>query len=261
MFTISELYQYPLKSAGGNAVATLRLDAHGPTYDRHWMVVGENGKFLTQRQHPKMCLIGTQLRGDRLSLVAPEMPPLEVGSSAEQLECLVWKDSVVAHDCGDQSALWLSRYLGKSCRLAQMPVRSPRLVDSNYADQGETVSFADGFPLLVVSQASLDEFNTKLESSIGMERFRPNIVVAGCPPFAEDSWREITVGDIKLSLVKPCSRCIIPSINPSNGSKEMAVNQALLKYRRRDGKTFFGQNALHRSLGNIRVGDTVKVLA
>lgn len=260
MLSVKLLFRYPLKSAKGDSLETLNLSERGPELDRHWMVVNSSGKFLTQRQIPKLCLVETKVQAGQLVLSAPDMASLTVGRSNNRVRTKVWKDQLLASDCGDQVARWMSRFLGKDCRLVEMPESTKRLVDTDYAKHGETVSFADGFPLLVLSQASLDDFGEKLGQPIDAERFRPNIVVQGCAPYAEDSWQEIEIEGIRLSLVKPCSRCIIPSIDQATGAKEMQVNQALLKYRRRDGKTYFGQNALHRSVGSIAVGANVKVI-
>jgi len=261
MLRVKQLFQYPLKSASGFATNAFDLTERGPGLDRHWMVVDLNGNFLSQRQLPRMCLIETRLEGDQLFLNAPEMESIAVGQTEHMVDASVWKDVVAANDCGDDAANWLREFLGKPCRLVKMPSSIRRLVDTDYADGGEIVGFADGFPLLLLSQGSLDDFSEKLGRPIGAERFRPNIVIAGCEPFAEDGWRELEVDGIRLSLVKPCSRCIIPSVNPLSGVKEMEVNQALMQYRRRDGTTYFGQNALHRAAGRIAVGAKVNVIA
>lgn len=257
---VSQLYIYPLKSARGIAVDKFELGSRGPMFDRQWMVVNSQGKFVTQRQFPRMCLIETRIHAGDLTLSAPQMPAILVGSSSRQYDVIVWKDTVPAQDCGDDVAQWLSSYLGASVRLVEMPSSSQRLVDSDYASAGEMVGFADGFPLLLASQASLDDFNTKLEDPIGMERFRPNIVIEGSLAYAEDEWQELSIGSIALSIVKPCSRCIIPSIDQSTAQKQMSVNDALLAHRSRNRKTYFGQNALHRNTGIISVGDSLSVL-
>jgi len=141
-----------------------------------------------------------------------------------------------------------------------MPDSFNRVVDTNYANNNELVGFADGFPLLITTQASLNDFNEKLGFDVGMDRFRPNIVIAGNEAYAEDQWRVIEINGIEFSLVKPCSRCIMPSINPETAEKEMLVNQTLMQYRRRDKKTYFGQNALYNKLGTISIGDQVRIL-
>lgn len=261
---VSELYVYPLKSARGLCVPEVSFTQRGPLMDRHWMVIDRNNRFLSQRKYPVMCLIETRLDNATLTLNAPAMSPFQLDSDCtlnETRQVTVWHDSVTAADCGDAAAQWLSTYLGVECRLVAMPAATQRLVDPQYAHQQQHVGFADGFPSLIISQASLDDFNQKLASPISMARFRPNIVIGGCAPYAEDEWQSIKIGDLTLSLVKPCSRCIMPAIDPSDGSKQMAVIEALNQYRRRDRKTYFGQNALHDGVGAIRVGDPVELLS
>ena len=258
---ISRLFVYPLKSARGIALDSMTLNERGPEYDRQWMVVKESGKFQTQRQLPEMCLIETGLNNGQLELNAPGMPLLTVNSGpGEVIEVEVWGDRVSARDCGDEAATWLSHYLGRNLRLVEMPAEARRLVDTDFAKDSETVGFADGFPILLVSEASLQDFNRHLDAPIDMDRFRPNIVLEGCEPFAEDSWHELEAGGLRLSIVKPCSRCIIPSIDQRSATKQMQVNEALLAHRRRDGKTFFGQNVLHRNPGELKIGDAVSVV-
>ena len=259
--TVSQLSIYPVKSAGGLSVSSMQLSARGPMFDRHWMLIDNKNRFLTQRHHPKMCLIGTQVDGQALTLTAPDTTDCAVsGVNTGERQVQVWNDSVLAEDCGDEVAQWLSDYLQKDCRLVCMPEHSQRLVDPGYADEDQTVGFADGFPVMLVSQASLDNFNSKLDSPVGMDRFRPNIVVDGCEPYAEDDWKKIQIGDITFSLVKPCARCIIPSIDQQTGSKQREVIDALNEHRRRDNKTYFGQNALYDKSGEIHLGDRVTVI-
>ena len=267
--TISQLSIYPIKSAKGVDLEQFSLSNTGPEFDRCWMVIDNNGKFVTQRKHPRMCLIETRLTTDSLCLNAPNMPelliPLEHSQSQYKdpqalLTSTVWGSEVKGYDCGKSAAQWLSDFLKLSCRLIAMPEESQRKVDTDYAKHGELVAYADGFPLLIVSQASLDNFNSKLDSPISMERFRPNIVISGCEAYAEDSWKVIRIGDIEISLVKPCSRCIIPSIDPQTAQKQMQVNDALIKYRRNERKTYFGQNAIHHKFGQLSIGDKVSVV-
>ena len=259
--TISEMFVYPVKSAGGLNVSSMQLNSRGPKYDRHWMLIDNKNRFLTQRQHPKMCLIGTQLEEQGLTLNAPGKAACTVsGTTSFERQVQVWNDEVLAVDCGDEVAQWLSEYMQKDCRLVYMPEHSQRLVDPDYARENQTVGFADGFPILLVSKASLDNFNSKLDTPVGMDRFRPNIVIEGCEPYAEDDWQKIKIGDITFSLVKPCSRCIIPSIDQQTGDKQSEIINALNQYRRRNNKTYFGQNALHNKAGKISVGDVVAIV-
>jgi len=263
---ISELFLHPVKSAAAIQVEHLLYDQQGPIHDREWMLVNASGKFISQRTSPKMCFIQAKLEGHELLLDAPEQETLRVAQMPNSINdkgrrVTVWKDEFNATDCGDQAAQWLTQLLGKECRLVQLSKHSQRLVDTNFAHAGQTVGFADGFPSLIVSQASLDQFNSHLASPVDMRRFRPNIVISGCQPYAEDDWRTIRINGIEFDLVKPCSRCIMPSINPDTADKEMQINEALLQTRRRGRDTYFGQNALHRGVGEIKVGDAVELIA
>lgn len=154
----------------------------------------------------------------------------------------------------------LSGFLDRDCRLVYMPEDTRRPVDTRYARQGETVSFADGFPLLLVSQASLDDLNSRLPEPVPMNRFRPNLVVSGCGPFAEDDWRRLRIGELELEVAKPCSRCVMPSIVQETAGRDGTINRVLASFRRRDGVICFGQNLLYRHSGRLRVGDPVEII-
>lgn len=264
--SVSELSIYPIKSARGLSLESIQLNKIGPDCDRRWMVVDKNNTFVTQRKFPKMCLINTELKDGNLTMSADGSGECKVPTGgAEVRRSSVWGTKVEGEDCGDEAARWVSDYLNKECRVIYMNERYSRLVDPRFATQKETVSFADGFPLLVTTQASLNDFNAKLIESgagfeVSMERFRPNIVITGNSAWSEDTWQRISINGIELSLVKPCARCIMPSVNPQTAEKQMAVNQALLKYRRRNKQTYFGQNALYSALGTINVGDAVEII-
>jgi len=242
---VSELTIYPLKSAQGINLKKLSYKKRGPQFDREWMVVNSKNQFLSQRQFPLMCLIKAQLTDNELILTAPNCSPLLISFN----------------NSSSEAQNWISDYLGIDCRLIAMPKETKRLVDTDYASNKETVSFADGFPSLIISQASLDDFNSKLEQPISMAHFRPNIVIDDCPAYAEDIWQAIKINGITFSLVKPCSRCIIPAIEPNSGNKRMDIIKALSTYRRRGNATYFGQNALHNINGEICVGDKVELIS
>jgi uncharacterized protein YcbX len=235
------------------------------------MVIDHNNNFVTQRKNPKLCLVNIHVIDDGLLISAGDAGQCALPAGGYALrESSVWGTDVKGQDCGDEAADWISSFLGKQCRIIYMLDDYSRLVDTDFASQNEQVGFADGFPLLITSEASLDDFNSKLgdselndenEFKIRMNRFRPNIVITGNAAWEEDQWQKIAIGDIEFSLVKPCSRCIIPSIDPQTSDKQMRVNQTLLKYRLRDRKTYFGQNALYDRLGTINVGDTVRVIS
>ncbi|ARN75670.1 MOSC domain-containing protein [Oceanicoccus sagamiensis] len=258
---VSSLAIYPVKSMAGIALSTMSIASLGPAWDRRWMVVDDSGQFLTQRQLAKMCLISATVDAGQLTLSCEGQTAITVEHTpVRQRSVVVWADTVEAEDCGDKVADWLSMVLQCSCRLVFMPEHTQRWVDTDFAKQQETVSFADGFPFLLMSAASLESFNQHLDQPVSSYRFRPNIVVSGCEAFAEDGWQRIRIGEIEFSVVKPCSRCVIPSIDPATGLKQVEVSKALASHRRRDGAVYFGQNLLHRGHGEIGVGDSVEAL-
>ena len=259
---LSEIHLYPVKSCAGVALQETRVDRFGPQGDRRWMVVRPDGGFITQREFAQMSQIHVepQAQGLRLSFQGSDM---QVAVPAEDVPVRlvrVWEDGVASQDAGEQAADWLSSRLETPCRLVYMPSDAVRLVDGLYANEGETVGFADGFPLLLISQASLDDLNDRLPAPVPMNRFRPNLVVTGCDAFAEDSWRRIRIGDMEFDVAKPCSRCVMPSIVQETGERDPIINRVLADYRRRDGKIYFGQNLLYRGAGQLRVGNRVEIL-
>jgi hypothetical protein len=166
----------------------------------------------------------------------------------------------MARDAGDEAAEWLGRFLGTSCRLVCLPDDRVRAVDPEFARPGDQVGFADGFPFLVIARASLDDLNARLPEPLSMVRFRPNLVIGGATPYAEDGWRRIRVGALELRLVKPCSRCTVPTVDPATGERGPEPLRTLTGYRRRGNKVYFGQNAVHDGIGELAVGDPVEVL-
>ena len=261
--TLSGIYRFPVKSLGGASLDRAVLDGRGIGYDRHWMVVDPSGRFLTQRDHPRMALVTTRLDAERLTLDAPGMPSLAVPldpAGAPRREVQVWGDSVEAAVCEGGVGEWLSAFLGTPCQLVFMPEDSRRPVDPAYAAPEDQAAFSDGFPLLLISEASLEDLNRRLERPLPMIRFRPNLVVKGCAPYAEDHWRRIRIGEIGFRVVKPCSRCVIPTIDPRTAEKGPEPLRTLAGYRRRGNKVFFGQNVLHDQEGTLEVGDTVEIL-
>lgn len=267
---ITDLYIYPLKSARGIRVDSLSTDRMGPEDDRRWMLVDPRGKFITQRQFPKMALIDVLLSERCIEFSAPHMEAMRLpkslaGEASNRAECSpvqVWRDVCDALDCGNDAAQWFSDYLQTSCRLVKMPNTTFRYVDDEYASHQETVGFADGFPMLLISEASLTDLNERLSTPVPMLRFRPNVVVGGCGPFEEDHWQQLIAEDASvLKVVKPCARCVIPSIDIDSGEKEAEVLQALKTFRRRDGIIYFGQNALCSEGKTYRVGERLKAVS
>ncbi|MBE9540578.1 MAG: MOSC domain-containing protein [Proteobacteria bacterium] len=261
-FTLSEINIYPVKSFAGYSIDSVQLDRFGPTGDRRWMLVDESGVAITQRDQPRLALIktwlhpnglGMQFEDDQIELLIPD-------AQAQKCRVKVWGDEVTALDSGDEAAAWLTARLDVDCRLVYIPDDSIRLVDGIYASAGEAVGFADAFPLLLISQASLDDLNNRLETPVPMNRFRPNLVVDGCEPFAEDSWKRIRVGEVEFDVAKPCDRCVMPSIDQATGEKDKNINRVLASFRRRDGKIYFGQNLLYQRTGILRLSQSIEVL-
>ncbi len=263
---ISELAVYPLKSARQQRRDFLEFDAMGPCHDRRWMLVDAAGKFVTQRTHPRMSLLSAVVEGEALRLTAPGMAALLARREGEDLLAVqVWEDAVQAWRVSAEADVWCSDFLGMPVRLVVMPATAQRIVNPQYAGPGHRTAFSDGFPLLLVTQPSLDALNAKLSSAVDWRRFRPNVVVAGdMPAHAEDGWKRLRVGEIELAVVKPCSRCVIPSIDPETAVKNSQILTVLRSYRARaDGKTYFGQNVVITHCpdnARLHVGDVVEVL-
>ena len=259
---VSGLSIYPVKSCREVKQNTSLVKSFGLKNDRRWMVVDKNGVMLTQRKIPKMCLIQPEVVVGGIILHTAEMNSLHVGFplSNKKITVKVWSDECQAFDAGDHAANWLSDVLLTKCRLVYFPEDEFRQVDLTYAEEGDKTAFSDGFPLLLISQASLDDLNQRLAKPITMNRFRPNIVVDGCEPFAEDSWKKMRIGEIDFRIVKPCSRCVIPSINIETAVREDEPIKTLMAYRKRENKIFFGQNVIANNFGAIEVGMSVEIV-
>jgi len=259
---LRELWRFPVKSMRGGRCARLTVGQRGFEHDREWMVVDASHRFLTQRQVTKMALVDVQVDTGWLQLAAPGMPDLAVANvvDGETIEVRIWDDHNIGLVVGPDVDAWLTEFLGQPCRLVQFPAATVRAVDPAYAQPNDQVGFADGFPFLLISQASLDDLNSRLERPVPMIRFRPNLVVTGTSAFEEDRWRRIRIGEMTFRVAKPCSRCIIPTIDPNTGDRGREPLQTLRGYRRWDNKVFFGQNLVHDGVGELTEGMAVEVL-
>ncbi len=257
-----------MKSAAGEALHETTLDALGVQGDRRWMVVdAETGRFLTQRLLAQMTQLQARwLDSTHLQLSAPGMADLPVAvpdTEAPLRGVTIWRDSLQVPDAGDQAAQWLSQFLGRACRLVQVSEPRARQVDTAYAEVGDKVAFADGFPLLLIGQASLDDLSARVGRPLPMLRFRPNLVVSGSEPYAEDSWKRIRIGELEFRVVKGCSRCIMTTLDPQTGerSADREPLTTLKTYREREGEVYFGQNLIACGEGALTLGMPVEVLA
>jgi uncharacterized protein len=263
--SVSSLWIHPVKSCAPAPVHDALVEVRGLRNDRRWMVVAPDGRFLTGRQCPKLVLLRAVPEGLDVRLDAPGMTTLHVrrpSRDGARLGVAIWKDHVDALACAPQADAWLGEFLGRPVRLVYMDDAAVRGVDPHYGWAGDEVSFADGYPLLLVSQGSLDLLNTKLLVPVPMARFRPNIVVRGCAAHAEDGWRRITVGMVEFEVVKPCTRCVFTTVDTTRGEFDGGGEplNTLKSYRRGERGVTFGQNLIPRTTGNIRVGDPVAVI-
>jgi hypothetical protein len=261
---LSELNIYPIKSARGVSLTSARVVDRGLQHDRRWMVVDDRNKFLTQRTLPRMALMEVKVRTDHLAVSAPGMEELTIPFEVQDpdlLQVQVWDDLVEAESVGGEAGRWLSRFLGSPCKLVHMPDHSLRSVKPKHSRGKVLVGFADAFPFLLISEASLSDLNARLERPVPMNRFRPNLVVRGCKPFEEDEWKGIQISSVTFKIAKSCSRCAVPMVDQNTGIRGKEPIRTLETFRLRDGKVLFGQNVIHGGTGVLAVGDLVHVVS
>lgn len=259
---VTELYIYPIKSLRGIKVPRAFAEEKGFKFDRRWMLVDEHNNFITQRKHPKMSLLQIKHVGNAFIVSAPEMEEITISEVLEQGEeatVTIWDEKVEVLLADQTTNNWFSEALNMKCKMAYMPLTSRRPIDTDFASKAEAVSFADGYPYLIIGQSSLDDLNDRLEEKIYIERFRPNIVFSGASPFEEDNWDKFKIGDVCLYATKPCSRCVLTTVNPDTGEKDKEPLATLSKYRRKDNNVLFGLNAIASDVGDIAVGDRINI--
>lgn len=264
---LDALSVYPIKSLPGLDLASASLASRGLDLDRRFMVVSPDGHFLTQRELPEMARLRVKRARDEWVVTAPALPRKlvipGVPPSEPPLLVTVWESEVAAIPLGPDADDFFTEALGTPARLVFMPESTHRRVDPTYAPDAE-VGFADGFPLLLTSRASLDALNSRLAIALPMSRFRPNLIIDGCPPFAEDRWRRIQIGEVVIELVKPCTRCAIISTSEETGARDPAPLKALGEFRRINSPrlqgVLFGVNGVHKTLGTLITGNPVEVL-
>jgi uncharacterized protein YcbX len=259
---LSGLSIYPIKSCGGIDLSRAKVERRGLERDRRFMLVDEQGVFVTQRQEGVLARTRLVLRGDTLEVSAPGRAPLSLLAeprAGQRMRVRVWDD----HTEGlvqPEASSWFSELVGRPLFLVYMPPDVQRAVDPRYAQPTDVVGFADGFPLLLISEASLEELERRLGRAVEMRRFRPNLVVKGALPHAEDEWPRFRVGSIGFRAVKPCARCMITTRDPDSGERGLEPLATLAGYRSQDGKVLFGMNVIPDGEGELRIGDEVAVL-
>jgi hypothetical protein len=267
LITVSNLTYYPIKACRGFDVPETRVERMGLADDRRMMVVTPEGGFLTQREHPKLALITPTLNGGSVTLSAPNFDSLQVELRKSGTSTLVdiWSSKdVSAIDQGNDAAKWLSSWLGVDVRLVHVDERFKRKLNPDYAVSAEDhTGFADGYPILVISEESLSDLNSRLDASrqVPMNRFRPNLVVKGCEPFAEDRWKRIRVGGIEMVVVKPCPRCVVTTIDKETLQKNKEPLKTLNTYRKQQGGAMFGMNVIPLGESEIKVGMNVEIIS
>lgn len=267
MTQLSEIYIYPVKSLRGIAVKSAEITELGLQYDRNWMLVDANYRFLSQRTVPGMALLDVAIKTDHLLITdrkkrsSPLQVPFQDENSHHQSMVNIWNDDCLAREVGYFADQWFSEVLGSPVKLMHYSAESQRLVDTDYASQGEKVSFSDGFPFLLIGIASLEDLNQRLEQPLPMNRFRPNLVVSGFEPYDEDSWDRFKIGTSVFRAAKPCARCRITTVNQDTGIAGKEPLKTLATYRLQDQKVMFGQNLLCESGSSVSVGDHVEILS
>lgn len=263
---LSEINVYPVKSLKGIPLNEARVEDRGLKFDRRWMLVDEKGKFITQREFPVMARLETSVE-PALLRVAFDGTKIEIpfaDEPTENLRVAIWNSSVRSAVYPPETNEWFSDVLGTSCRLVVMPESSKRPVNPIYAVRKfrNTVSFADGYPFLLIGESSLADLNSKLAEPVPMNRFRPNFAVAGSEPFAEDRWKKIRIGSTIFHVVKPCERCVITTIDQAAGDKTGTEPlKTLASFRTKNKKVLFGQNLIADEPGGIlRVGDPIEII-
>ena len=233
---LSGLYLYPMKSCAPLPVDAARIEPRGLEHDRRWMVVDADGRFITGREMPRLTLVRAVPDGDGLFLQAPAMPDLRVPAptDAGHTPVVVWKSDVLARPCAAAADAWLGDFLGQPVRLVHMDAGVHRPVLSKHARAGDEVSFADAFPLLLVTQAALDGLNARLARPVPVQRFRPNLVVDGAPAHAEDDWSRIRIGGHEFEVGPACVRCVFTTVDPERGERDPGGEplRTLVAYRR-----------------------------
>jgi len=260
---LSSIHIYPIKAVRGVSLESAIVEARGLRGDRRWLIVDGDNRFLSQRSHPVLATLQATVRDNGLELVAPGFETLFVAGPGNERRILVtvWQSEVDAVDAGDEAAEWLSRLVESPVRLVAMDDRSVRPVDPTFGKATDVVSFADGFPLLLTSESSLDDLNSRMETPVPMNRFRPNLVIEGAVPWQENDWKRIRIGSLDLRSVKPCARCLVTTTDQETGERmgEEPL-RTLATYRRWEGKAIFGTNLIPDDEREIRVGDAVEIL-
>jgi uncharacterized protein YcbX len=259
MYQVSQLFIYPVKALAGVAIKQAFVTKRGLRYDRRWMLVDDKNQFITQRSHHQLCLFKIELKKHffvvRYGQQSVEIP-YEI-NDGEMIYVQVWNDTVSALAASNTINEFFSQQLNIPCKLVFMPDSSIRKVDQNYVSESHAVSFADGFPILMIGVESLKMINQKLLQPIDMMRFRPNVVFTGGVAHDEDQWTDFSIQNTRLKGVKPCGRCMVVNIDQESGMLQQEPLSTLSTYRKFNQKINFGQNVIALSEGHIAIGNKI----
>jgi uncharacterized protein YcbX len=258
MLTLAGITLYPVKSVAGVPVDTAEVQPAGLAGDRRWMLVGPDGRFVTGRQLPELVRIRLEVAPDG-TLTLPDGRTVSPVASARARRVTIWRDSVAALEPDPQASAWFSEQLGRPLQLVCGDPAEPRPVRGPGAVADDVVSFADGYPVLLISEASLADLSARVGRPIEMARFRPNLVVAGGTAFQEDGWSQVQIGAVRFAVAKTCTRCVFTTVDPVTGERSADGEPltTLKSYRRSGEGVIFGMNLIPRGFGAVRVGDSV----
>lgn len=267
---LTEINVYPIKSLKGISLNEAKVENRGLEFDRRWMLVDEQNKFLTQREFPKMATLEVEIKENELKVSEQRngiFIPFEPAES-ESVNVDIWASRCSALTYGNEINNWFSEVLQTKCKLVLMPEATKRIVNPVYAVNKfkDVVSFADGYPFLITGESSLNDLNSRLEKKVPMNRFRPNFVFNDSEPFAEDNWKKVKIGNTEFHIVKPCARCVMTTIDQTAGildGKEPLKTLASYRTQKKsaENKILFGQNLIAENAGDVlRVGDKIEVI-
>ena len=260
---LSQIFIYPVKSLPGISLEESIVEERGLKYDRRWMLVDNDNKFITQRYYPQMVFINVKIDGGNLYFSHKSKFDLRISlnefpQKTENVQ--IWDDYCNARIYDEEVNNWFSDAIGAECKLAYMPNITSRKTSTKYYKKSKDVSFADGYPYLIIGESALEYLNSKLDKPVKMIQFRPNLVFSGGKEHEEDRWKEIKIGKINFAVVKPCARCVITTIDTENGNKNKEPLSTLSRYRNFNNKILFGQNAIASSEGLLKLGDKITLI-
>ncbi|MFZ1288719.1 MAG: MOSC N-terminal beta barrel domain-containing protein [Melioribacteraceae bacterium] len=261
-YILTQINIFPVKSLSGISLSESYVEERGLKYDRRWMLVDSENIFITQRLLPKMIFIEVKMDNEDLvfSHRIKNLNSLKISLKKfpkRKVKVQIWEDFCIALEYENEINNWFREALDFNCKLVYMPNISERKTSTKYFPQSKNVSFADGYPFLIIGEESLNFLNTKLQFPVTMNQFRPNFVFSGGSPHDEDNWKNINIGNQQFTIVKPCARCVITTIDQNSGNKSKEPLATLNSYRNFNNKIMFGQNVVSHENGIVKVRDKI----